>query len=132
MPKFLEPVSYYNYNDTLHRLSEVGTVEWIFDEEFNYNRFFAPMSESEFAVFLKSLQNGKKEVTLFSRFVQSNFYWTVQTSPYLPTFWKVICDSSNVFFLQLKFTQSGVTATREIIPSTYFEPWRFNFITKNI
>ena len=132
MPKFLEPVSYYNYNGTLHHLSEMGTVEWIFDSEFNYNRFYAPMSESEYAVFLKSLQNGKKEVILFSRFVQGSFYWTAQTSPYLPTFWKVICDSSNVFFLQLNFTQSGVTATREIIPSTYFEPWRFNFITRNI
>lgn len=132
MPKFLKPVSYYNHSGTLHHLSELGTVEWIFDSEFNYNRFYAPMSEGEYAVFLKSLQNGKKEVTLFSRFVQANFYWTVQTAPYLPTMWKVICDSSNVFFLQLNFTQSGVTATREIIPSTYFEPWRFNFITRNI
>lgn len=80
MPKFLEPVSYYN-NGTLHHLSEMGTVEWMLDGKFNYNRFYAPMSESEYAFFLKSLQNGEKEVILFSRFVQGNFYWTVQTPP---------------------------------------------------
>lgn len=56
MPKFLKPVSYYNYNGTLHHLSELGTVEWVFDSEFNYNEFYAPMTEDEFTIFENSLK----------------------------------------------------------------------------